>query len=369
MAPSDGDDFDVNDNLENNELNSDLKNSDVFKCCGKKATSIVCKRCLGIFHPSCVNRTSKIKRSEGGTIIVCAECDDRTPNPNEIVSYKYQIDYLKNELLLKNRIIKEMEDKNNLLCENILILKENNGLLVEKMQRMHLDMSVNKPEKRNVLKSQQQQQTISNQAVPTNQGQDQNAIPNTASYSGALKIAPALRNHRNLHLNIAPHSSHDAEHSPNAQTADNLNIRPDNAINKEQQQSQQTDKSENDFIYPRRRFKKRLGNAQPPTNSNFVGGDRKVWLYLYRVKRECDENAILRYIKTKDGFENLLVTVRELPTDQNKLKCFVVTAPLQKKDTMYDPDFWPSFVGVKRFDFERHRAFLNTTGGDFLVGT
>ncbi|CAG9770267.1 unnamed protein product [Ceutorhynchus assimilis] len=99
-----------------------------------------------------------------------------------------------------------------------------------------------------------------------------------------------------------------------------------------------TDKSENDFIYPRRRYKKRLGNAQPLTNSNFVGGDRKVWLYLYRVKRECDENAILRYIKTKDGFENLLITVRELPTDQNKLKCFVVTAPLQKKDTMYDPN-------------------------------
>lgn len=94
-----------------------------------------------------------------------------------------------------------------------------------------------------------------------------------------------------------------------------------------------------------------------------------VWLYVYRVKRECKEGDIVNYIKKHVGFNDVPITVRELPSEQNKLKCFVVTAPIQKKDQMYDPEFWPRFVGVKRFDFKKHKTFLESSAGDFLAKT
>lgn len=124
------------------------------------------------------------------------------------------------------------------------------------------------------------------------------------------------------------------------------------------------------FIIPRKRWhsqKKRLGTSEQPTADEgaFTGADRKVWLYIYRVMRHVTAEKIMDYIKEKPTFNSVPVQVRELPSEYNKLKCFVVTAPLKYKDQMYESSFWPQNVGIKRFKFDKHREFLQT-GGDFL---
>lgn len=122
----------------------------------------------------------------------------------------------------------------------------------------------------------------------------------------------------------------------------------------------------------RKMFNKRIGTAavnDDLSNGRFEGEERKVWLYIYRVKRHVIPENIISFIKLKPGYKDLMVEVKELPNTGNRLKCFVVTAPLSKKDEMYNPDFWPTGVGVKRFSFVKHREYLDKNGADFLVET
>lgn len=115
----------------------------------------------------------------------------------------------------------------------------------------------------------------------------------------------------------------------------------------------------------KRQYRRRVGNADVSPEdeaSGFAGGERRAWIYLNRVRRHTTQDMVLDYIKGKPGFENEAITVRELPSDPNQLKCFVVIAPFHRKDELYEPNFWPRLVGIKRFDFSKHRDFLQGAG-------
>lgn len=118
----------------------------------------------------------------------------------------------------------------------------------------------------------------------------------------------------------------------------------------------------------RRNVKKRIGTAAVSdgghdASGSFRGVERRVWLYLNRIPRTVTAEAIKDYIKKKPTFDSIEVSVTELPTGPSQNKCFVVAAPFQKKDLMYQPDFWPCGVGVKRFDFKRHPDYVGNSRG------
>lgn len=60
------------------------------------------------------------------------------------------------------------------------------------------------------------------------------------------------------------------------------------------------------------------------------------------VNRNTTTNMIEDYILTKEGFDKQTIMVKEIPSEENSLKRFVLTAPIAKKDEMYKPEFWPS---------------------------
>lgn len=101
-------------------------------------------------------------------------------------------------------------------------------------------------------------------------------------------------------------------------------------------------------------------------SGSFAGEDKKAWLYLYRVKRSATAEIISEYIKRKEGFQSVGICVKELPGGENQLKSFVVVVPFDKKEDLYNVAFWPRYVGIKRFDFQRHRDFLSTAGSFFV---
>ena len=90
-----------------------------------------------------------------------------------------------------------------------------------------------------------------------------------------------------------------------------------------------------------------------------------MWLYIHRVKRTASAEVIKNYLVRTPGFENERINVRELPTKEHQLKAFMVTAPLSRKDELYNPDIWPQNVGIKRFDFRRHKDIFKKSA-DFL---
>ncbi|KAG5897729.1 hypothetical protein JTB14_009614 [Gonioctena quinquepunctata] len=124
--------------------------------------------------------------------------------------------------------------------------------------------------------------------------------------------------------------------------------------------------SDSGFIqqrHQRKRYKKTLGTAES-TKEGFSGEDKKVWLYVYRVKQHVTEDMIMKYIKGKEKFENEAVGVKEIPSDPGRLKRFAVHASLEFKDSMYDISFWPRGVGIKRLNFTKHPDIFQQ-GGNF----
>ncbi|KAG5867970.1 hypothetical protein JTB14_017562 [Gonioctena quinquepunctata] len=142
-------------------------------------------------------------------------------------------------------------------------------------------------------------------------------------------------------------------------------------IKRKQLEIENSKEQESDFrkvTYKKSRPRKNLATAEvseEDNNNGFSGGERKVWLYVYRVKRAATEEQIMNYLTKTPGFDRNNTQVKEIRSSTNQLKRFLVTAPLDKKDLVYQPEFWPQNVGVKRFDFEKNRKFLNYIGGHF----
>lgn len=84
------------------------------------------------------------------------------------------------------------------------------------------------------------------------------------------------------------------------------------------------------------------------------------------MNRKSTEQKIKEYIVNKPGCKEEDFTVKEIPTSENRLRRFLVTAPFNMLEKIYATDFWPEGVGIRRFDFVKHKDFLSELGGDFL---
>ncbi|KAK9872632.1 hypothetical protein WA026_023847 [Henosepilachna vigintioctopunctata] len=110
--------------------------------------------------------------------------------------------------------------------------------------------------------------------------------------------------------------------------------------------------------------RKRLGTADSSQNPTFQGVQKKVWIFINRVQRNVVETNIQDYILSKEKFSEVEISVREIPGNPNGLKRFVISAPYKFKEDLYECDFWPSGVGIKRFNFNKYKEQNN--GINFL---
>ena len=98
--------------------------------------------------------------------------------------------------------------------------------------------------------------------------------------------------------------------------------------------------------------------------------DKKVWLFVSRVKDTVTEDNIKTYIQKKTNLADNDVTVVKFPTKYDSIrkdcKCFKVGIKFDLKDKVYENDFWPSRVAFSRFKFDiqpKERGdFLDKTG-------
>ena len=107
------------------------------------------------------------------------------------------------------------------------------------------------------------------------------------------------------------------------------------------------------------KISKTLGTSNE-TSNGFRGVEKRLWIYIYRVRRDVETQIINDYIKKKQGYETANIQVKELPTEPTKNKCFLVVAPFEKKDELYSPSFWPKDVGIKRYDFKKQMNYNQT---------
>lgn len=337
-----------------------------MKCCPTRGCKVyVCGKCHAVYHKSCSKKYPNLKIIDPDTCtVVC--CGDE-PGPKNSSSGELDIaKYRELELECKylKMLLEEVSDKNKVLqLSNDLLLEKLGGfkkpgrvISGEQSREQELKSSCNNEEDPSVRIDQRRRWASVGNAV-------EHVQPKGATGG---KSEDKMRTSR---TSIPSHQEGRAKPITGRHMINVSLNRPEVEFKDEQLvgdvPSERKDEGYQTVVNKRRyKYKKRLGTGGTAGDQvgDFAGGDRKVWLYLHRVKRTATEKIITDFIKNKPGFEQEKVTVRELPTDEDKLKCFVVTAPLERKDDMYDRSFWPNHVGIKRFDFKKHRSFLDQAG-------
>lgn len=259
-----------------------------------------------------------------------------------------ETEYLNLQIKYLQELLTESSDKNN-------ILKQNNNLLLEKIQAIENKQEIPTKNQVNNKKDIPQSNTPE---IPSN-------IYGVDSFTYA-KVTSAMGQ------KMAGHGNYQTQKSQNDNQSNlNPNSKQTNTPQETVLKHNNSEKDEEDAFTEIKRKKRRrarvpeknIGTGQH--NPNFSGQERKVWIYIYRVKRNTTPHMIEEYLSTKEELKDTEITVKEIPSDENRLKRFVLSAPLEMKEVLYKSDTWPSGVGIKRFDFSRHRELLKQ-GADFL---
>lgn len=337
-----------------------------MKCCPTKGCKVyVCTKCFAVYHKSCSKKISNLKITDPDkcTVVCCGSADINAPQVNagagEVDMAMYREKVLECKYL--QMLLDEVRDKNR-------VLQMNNDLLLEKLGRpgQPKDDSDNRDEGQKVSMC---SRNVGQSMLVNQQVQQNTAVGGGAVKRVSVRVPLAGGPRSQVSGSEATVSGNHSEQSGLKQRQYSAIAAVNRPVGEKSTSGMST--GSNNGVYQivnngrNSGYKKKLGSGgtAPGDAVGFAGGDRRVWLYLYRVKRSATEEIVTQYINNKPGYEQDKITVRELPTDENQLKCFVVVAPLEKKDEMYDPSFWPNFVGIKRFDFNRHRSFLEQNGG------
>ncbi|KAK9869268.1 hypothetical protein WA026_003021 [Henosepilachna vigintioctopunctata] len=96
-----------------------------------------------------------------------------------------------------------------------------------------------------------------------------------------------------------------------------------------------------------------MGTRSVDVTTEFSASPRKIWIYVGRCKSSTTEDDIRRYLNSK-----ISNSVEEFEVEKLNSKgrncSFKVDADMAVKELLYDPDFWPSGILVKRYFFLRN---------------
>lgn len=296
-----------------------------FKCCQTKTTKVlVCVNCGNVFHLSCAVKNKLKCNKICDTRISCCEqtqqgsCNDKV-NTNDL---------LLNEIEFLKKLLKEKEDKYNIIVENNSLLKQNLNLL----QQTQTNVSAKKNANQTIYKK-QVAESIELADISRNAKNKINVNKNSPRLQDLSNISERINfNEQNLE---------------SMESITNINVLT------EEQQTQ-----EKDFkivTHKKNRIvKKNFGDNE--LNKDF-GAQKRVWLYLYRVKRHVTTEKITEHLKCQESFRSADIIIKELPTNESQNKCFMCGVDFSLKDEIYNPSTWPKSVAYKRFDFRKFNKY------------
>lgn len=339
--------------------NENVKSSDgknYCKYCRKSVEKSIaeCVSCKNVYHTSCALRVQGlIAIGRENLVKCCVKVKDMTTQISAksgsetklVEANAKEVSHLTNLLQAKEQIITELKEKQILLYKNITLLEEkvNNYNHSTKKQNPTTQKGPNIPQNIVTIKENASgalhtdgKNKTYNQVVRIDKGKGEADLnPNLA------KLHKEQQRMMNEYINLAQETE---------------TICTENQKNAYENSK---DDSEEGFIQVKgrtRRYTKRLGTGKTEENGEekgFSGQDRKAWLFINRVQSHVTEAMVSNYIQKKPNFQDENITVKEIThSKKNNWKCFVVTAPLSRKDELYDTEFWPANVGIKRFNFK-----------------
>ena len=321
-----------------------------YNCCKNKSLkTVVCIVCGEAFHAGCKERNWADADIIGSILINCCRNSKSAKQLHKSDSTNLEILYerlleakeselqAKDELLsVKDQLIKELYNRIDILNGKINNKNQNQTDTITSVN--DTSSSIKNQNRKNLTYA---DKTAGKAITPSN---NSNSTPPTESNANTLPVVQTIAKEQ-VQMALEVYKT--------KQTAERIIGLEDDirttTINRQEMQK------------PRHH---RLGTGQV-TLKTFCGPEKRAWIYLYRVNTGATEQQVREHIIGHQGFDNHKVTVKELPGEPNQLKRFVITAPLSKKDELYDTAFWPKNVGIRRFDFKKHQGFLKLHSADF----
>nr|CAI5849305.1 unnamed protein product [Callosobruchus analis] len=95
-----------------------------------------------------------------------------------------------------------------------------------------------------------------------------------------------------------------------------------------------------------------MGTSSVNTENGFAGADRRLWIYVGRCKQNSTEAGVGEYLQKKSPGHNF--TVVKL-NSKGYHHSYRVEADTELKDVLYNGDYWPKGVLVKKFKFLKNK--------------
>lgn len=322
------------------------------------STAAKCRECATVFHASCALRVAGlIAVGKDNLVICCASKEVKLAstqvNFNQVSNVDTQERQLFQSLIVaKEEIISELHEKQVLLYKTIALLEEKNNVNNEKNTSNDEDIIL-------VQENIQQKKGISSADKQKNPIRyKKKGDKNNQTYSAVTG------GHKNIEKSMGCQKFEAEQEETNTVTLCETDSEAERGLHENNEEEGFTKFQRR----KKRTFKKRLGTesvTEEQEKNGFVGIDRKAWLYINRVRSHVTADVIKEYIIRKPGFEKEVIDVQELSlNDKRGIKSFLVKAPLRRKDELYQPEFWPLNVGIKRFNFNLYKK--NRPTGDFL---
>lgn len=341
-----------------------------YSCCTKKACkTLICTYCDKSYHKSCAARRN-LKMVSDTRVECCETSRNNYTNSEKETILEVQIQFL-------NKLLAEVKEKNDILKENNNILKENNKLLVLRINELEKNRDINnvktycqatKTSRDCEAREDRHRQNFNNKQIkPQNTYQrrvvqeQHEVVPiSNQDASTSITLANDICKHP---LKQTTLMQHEQPQQTKAKNDVELSFPQNNAtVNTNSKNLDQN--TDFKLVQNRKRYRrKRLGTGKMVEENGFAGPEPKVWINIYRVNNHVTNELVEKHIKKQPGFAEEDISVSELETKSNQhLKSFLVTAPLKRKEEMYEPSFWPPNVGIRRFRFDIHRK----SGANFL---
>lgn len=340
-----------------------------------------CTICDSTYHPSCSERTN---RNESSSDFIC--CFPNKENGKEVFPPKSgQSHWFQEIIQSKEQIIKAKDELMQSKNQVITCLLEQNKLLQDKITELTSKLNTkqheigNKANDKQAVKK-QYQHTTESQYQPLSTNQTYNSS-NTNQLTGTNEI----NNNEDDRLNKQTENSIDltTERTETQKllssiiniTADQQNTKEEwktvlgkykkkntssNIESKNEINTKETSTQENRRI---KRYKQKIfiGKATQEENEGFSGktDEKKIWLYVSKVKEHVTEDKIKKYISNKTNCSEEDISIKNLDIGQQQYKSFMVGLNTTLKDQVYDENFWPAGVCFARFNFSLGKRFLD----------
>lgn len=293
----------------------------LMKCCNKNTSIVVCRKCSAVFHKSCTARSSKYKQISDGII----EC------PCEVINMEGNDHYLKELLKAKDEII---QDKSNIVSLQEQLIDQLRSTINDLQEQLKIKNKTNTTCQSKVTYS----DITKNLLVPTIQNQQKNSLVPTQDSTIELS------KNRNLEVE--------------KQISDKIQLKDVRKAIEEQQRKEENFKA---VHYSQRKKKIAIGEnkiSDEEKSKGFAGrevNEKKIWLFVSRVKDHVTEPIIKRYLAKKTNFTEEEFVVKEIETYKKieNNKCFQIGVNPSLKDQVYNKTFWPEGVAHSRFNFHK----------------